>query len=76
MDLQRDTLIARLVGRLADRNPNTRRNAAAALRLNGARAVAAIPALMALLADEDVRVRREAAQAVECLRMVEVGWRP
>ena len=63
-----DSLIRELINRLRDRDPVTRRNAAAALRLNGARAVAAISALTTLLSDEDVRVRREAERALHCLR--------
>ena len=56
--------------KLGDSNPLVRRNAAGALRLQGTRAVAAIPALSALLADQDVRVRNEAERAIEHLRLV------
>ena len=55
--------------KLADTDPITRRNAAGALGMQGARAVAAVPALSVLLEDEDVRVRREAEKVLDQLRM-------
>jgi len=69
MTKQPDVLIRKLVDKLADRDPVTRRNAAGALRLLGNRAVAAIPALAALASDEDLRVREEADRALQRLRI-------
>lgn len=66
---QPDLLILKLMEKLADTDPIVRRNAAGALRLQGARAVAAIPALLALLADLDIRVRREAERAIDHLKL-------
>ncbi|MFZ1936861.1 MAG: HEAT repeat domain-containing protein [Thermoguttaceae bacterium] len=66
---QPDLLIRKLIEKLSDADPITRRNAAGALRLQGFRAVAAIPAIAALLADQDPRVRREAERAVDDLRV-------
>jgi hypothetical protein len=65
-----DLLILKLMEKLGDIDPLIRRNAAGALRLQGSRAVAALPALLALLADQDVRVRNEAERAVDHLRLV------
>jgi HEAT repeat protein len=65
---QPDVLIRKLIDRLGDRDPVTRLNAAGALRLHGARAVPAIPALRALLSDEDLRVREEAKRAIRRLK--------
>ena len=67
---QPDLLILKLMQKLSDSDPLIRRNAAGALRLQGSRAVAAIPALSALLADQDVRVRNEAERAIDHLRLV------
>jgi HEAT repeat protein len=67
---QPDLLIRKLIEKLADHDPRTRRNAAGALGLNGARSRAAIPALAALLGDEDARVRMEAERVLDHLRMV------
>jgi HEAT repeat protein len=64
----RDLLIEKLIEKLGDPDPRTRRNAAGALRLHGSRAVSAIAALSALLNDEDSRVRYEAERAVDTLR--------
>ncbi len=47
-----------------------RRNAAAALRLHGPRAVAAIAELQKSLADEDAKVRAEAQHALRRIRPV------
>jgi HEAT repeat protein len=68
MTLQPDLLIGKLIEKLQDRDPRNRRNAAGALRLHGPRAVAAIPALADLLADDDPRVRYEAERALDRLR--------
>jgi HEAT repeat protein len=68
MMARKDLLIEKLIEKLQDVNPIIRRNAAGALRLNGARAILALPALMNLLSDEDPRVRGEATQAVNHLR--------
>jgi len=57
------------MAKLRDPDPITRRNAAGALRLQGAKAAAALPAIAQLLDDEDIRVRREAARAVQHLRL-------
>ena len=65
-----DTLINRLVLRLESADPITRLNAAGALRLNGRRAIAALPALERLLGDDDSRVRVEARNAIERLKQV------
>ena len=67
MSEQLDALIHKLIARLKHQDPTTRRNAAAALRLHGARAVAAVAELTALLADNDPGVRREAQRALERL---------
>ena len=67
---QPDLLILKLMGKLGDTDPLTRRNAAGALRLQGSRAVAAIAALSVLLTDQDVRVRNEAERAIDHLRLV------
>ena len=56
--------------KLTDSDPLTRRNAAGALRLHGARASAAIPILTTLVHDEDPRVRNEAERALNRLRTV------
>ena len=69
MSPQPDLLICKLIEKLADCDPRTRRNAAGALRLHGARSVSAVPALARLLADEDSRVRMEAERALDQLRM-------
>ncbi|MEN6449534.1 MAG: HEAT repeat domain-containing protein [Thermoguttaceae bacterium] len=70
MDRQPDLLILKLIEKLHDTNPITRRNAAGALRLQGVKAVAAIPAITSLLDDQDPRVRNEAERAVDHLRLV------
>lgn len=66
---QPDLLILKLIQKLTDSDPLTRRNAAGALRLQGSRAVAAIPALCVLLSDQDVRVRTEAERAIDHLKL-------
>jgi hypothetical protein len=65
-----DLLILKLMEKLGDADPITRRNAAGALRLQGPRAVGAIPAIAALLTDEDPRVRCEAERAIDYLKLV------
>jgi hypothetical protein len=65
---QPDLLILKLIEKLRSDDPITRRNAAGALRLQGSRAKAAIPAISALLGDIDVRVRDEAERAIDRLR--------
>jgi HEAT repeat protein len=67
---QPDLLILKLIEKLHDADPITRRNAAGALRLQGFRAVAAIPAISTLLSDQDPRVRCEAERAIDHLRLV------
>lgn len=64
--MQLDPLILKLIEKLGDADPITRRNAAGALRLQGA--AAAIPAISALLTDRDQRVRQEAERAIDHLR--------
>jgi hypothetical protein len=67
--MQPDLLILKLIEKLGDSDPVTRRNAAGALRMQGVRAVAAIPAISVLLADQDPRVRNEAERAIDHLRL-------
>jgi HEAT repeat protein len=69
MSKKPDLLILKLMQKLGDIDPLVRRNAAGALRLQGSRAVAAIPALSALLTDQDSRVRNEAERAIDHLRL-------
>ena len=69
MSVQNNPLILKLIEKLHDSDPIVRRNAAGALRLQGARAAAALPAIRQLLDDEDLRVRQEAARAVKQLRL-------
>ena len=66
---EHELLISKLMQKLRDADPAARRNAAGALRLQGSRAVTAIPALVALLSDQDVRVRAEAERAIDHLRL-------
>ena len=68
--MNHDRLIEKLIARLEDTDPATRRNAAGALRLHGPRAVSAIPALTKLLDDENPPVRKEAQRALARLRLV------
>jgi HEAT repeat protein len=67
---QPDLLIRKLIEKLHDADPITRRNATGALRLQGPPAAVAIPAITELLADEDARVRCEAERAIEYLTLV------
>jgi HEAT repeat protein len=60
-------LIRKLVEKLGDKDPRVRRNATGALRMQGAKAATAVPAIAPLLHDADPRVRREAQQAIEQL---------
>jgi hypothetical protein len=66
---QPDLLILKLIEKLNDANPIIRRNAAGALRLQGPRAIGAIPALSRLLTDQDLRVRDEAERTIDHLRL-------
>lgn len=68
MSEQPDRLIRKLIEKLLDKDPLVRRNAAGALAMNGPRAVGAIPALSALLEDEDPRVRQVAERALVRLK--------
>jgi HEAT repeat protein len=68
MSSQHDLLISKLIQKLSDADPIIRRNAAGALRLQGSRAVSALPALTVLLNDQDSRVRVEAERAIDHLR--------
>jgi HEAT repeat protein len=70
MPAQTDLLVLKLIEKLEDTDPVIRRNAAGALRLQGSRAVAAIPALSTLLGDQDPRVRSEAERALDHLKLV------
>jgi hypothetical protein len=65
-----DAVIQRLVLLLRSGDPATRRNAAGALRLNGARALPALSELTHLLDDDDPLVQHEARRAIERLRTV------
>jgi HEAT repeat protein len=65
-------LVRKLVEKLSDKDPRVRRNAAGALRMQGIKAVEAVPAITRLLDDEDPRVRREAEQAIEQITPVAV----
>jgi HEAT repeat protein len=69
MPMQPDLLILKLMQKLGDANPLVRRNAAGALRLQGARAKPAIPALSVLLKDQDPRVRDAAERTLDHLRL-------
>jgi HEAT repeat protein len=60
-------LIRKLIEKLGDKDPRVRRNATGALRMQGAKAATAVPAISHLLNDADPRVRREAEQAIEQL---------
>ncbi len=62
-----DPIVLQLIEKLQDSDPRTRRNAAGSLRLNGARAVSAIPQLKLLLQDHDPKVREEARRAIRQL---------
>ena len=70
MPKQPNLLILKLIEKLGDGDPLIRRNAAGALRMQGSRAVAAIPALSGLLGDLDQRVRNEAERALDHLRLI------
>jgi hypothetical protein len=68
-----DLLILKLMEKLSDPNPRIRRNATGALRMQGVKAWAAIPAIQPLLADSDPAVRREAEQTLEAFDRLPVG---
>jgi HEAT repeat protein len=72
MSSQSDPLIQKLIEKLRDSDPRTRRNAAGALRMQGSRAATATTALLALLDDANPLVRQEAQRALDHLRMVRV----
>lgn len=63
-----DPIMQRILQRLHDPDPVARRNAVAALRLNGARSAAIVSALTPLLEDGDQRVRCEARRTLDLLR--------
>ncbi len=65
-------LIRKLIEKLGDKDPRVRRNATGALRMQGTKAAAAVPAISRLLNDDDPRVRREAEQAIEQLTPVAI----
>jgi hypothetical protein len=67
-----DLLIQKLMEKLHDADPIIRRNATGALRLQGLRAMGAMPAIAALLDDQDPGVRREAERTLDHLRMAYV----
>jgi len=68
MAAQSDPLMQKLIQQLQDADARTRQIAAGALRFHGERAVGAIPELTRLLADDDLKVRAEAQQALDRLR--------
>jgi HEAT repeat protein len=65
---QHDLLIEKLIEKLYDSDARTRRNAAGALGMIGARALGAIPILSALLSDNDPSVRAAAERTLDHLR--------
>jgi HEAT repeat protein len=65
-------LVRKLIEKLRDKDPRVRRNATGALRMQGPKAVTAVPAISCLLNDEDPRVRREAEQAIEQLSPISI----
>lgn len=66
-----DVVIERLVLLLNSNDPTTRRNAVGALRLNGARALSALPELTRLLDhDDDPLVKQEVDRAIKRLRAI------
>lgn len=67
MNHPQDPLIAKLIARLNAPDPTARRNAVAALRFHGQRAIGALPYLTGLAEDADPRVRSEAARALRVL---------
>jgi HEAT repeat protein len=67
---QHDLLIEKLIEKLHHSDVRTRRNAAGALGLQGARALSAIPALSALLTDDDPSVRAAAEETLGRLRHI------
>lgn len=68
LSAQPDLLIRKLIEKLRDSDRRTRRNAAGALGMHGARALEAIPELSALLSDSDPEVRATAERTLDHLR--------
>jgi len=68
LSAQPDLLIRKLIEKLRDSDRRTRRNAAGALGMQGARALEAIPDLSALLSDSDPQVRATAETTLDHLR--------
>jgi HEAT repeat protein len=62
-----DLLVVKLMEKLGDPDPRIRRNATGALRMQGSKACAAVPAIQPLLGDSDPSVRREAERTLETL---------
>jgi HEAT repeat protein len=67
MNQQVDPIVLRLVKQLDDPDPRHRQNALGSLRLNGLKAVDAIPEIARLLNDNDPEVRMEAQRAIDRL---------
>ena len=63
-----DPLTEKLIEKTRDSDGRTPRNAAGALGMQGARALAAIPVLSALLSDNDPQVRAAAERTLDHLR--------
>jgi hypothetical protein len=62
-----DPLIHKLVNKLDESDPITRRNALGSLRLNGPRAAQAAQAIARMLCDQDPAVRAEAERVLKLL---------
>ena len=71
LSAQPDLLIRKLIEKLRDSDRRTRRNAAGALGMQGARALEAIPELSALLSDSDPEVRATAQRTLDHLRFAQ-----
>ena len=71
LSAQPDLLIRKLIEKLCDSDRRTRRNAAGALGMQGARALEAIPELSALLSDSDPEVRATAERTLDHLRFTQ-----
>jgi HEAT repeat protein len=68
MSVKTDLLVLKLMEKLSDSDPRIRRNATGALRMQGLKAMPAIPAISRLIQDDDPWVRREAERTLEALR--------